>query len=333
MKSKITIQDIARLAHVSKTTVSHYLNGHYDKMSAETKERIRNVISETDYHPSTAARSLNSKQTRLLGVIIGDITSAFSNQLIKGLTDYVQKHVYQLILASSGYLVKNEQKYIQSMYDMGVDGFLVQPSPQFAAMWESLHIKKPLVYFDSPPQDTTLPYVKTDSFHAVSEATEMAVKRGYTHFLMVSADPGVIVTRQERSRGFCSCLEKHGISYDVLTADRETSLKELRDSIAPLILRYDELCIFAANNWLLKKTFQALEDFRSFIPKRLGIYGMDAYEWNNLVVPPITTILQPAEEEGIAAGRLLIQSIESTDAHPQSCVLACAINEQVSTMR
>ena len=91
MKDKVTISNIAELAKVSKTTVSFYLNGHFHKMSEQTRERIRQAIEDTGFQPNAAARSLNAKETRLLGVIIGDITSGFANQLIKGISDYARR--------------------------------------------------------------------------------------------------------------------------------------------------------------------------------------------------------------------------------------------------
>lgn len=84
-KSKITIKDIAEMAGTSKTTVSFYLNGKTEKMSEETKQRIEQVIRETNYCPSIVARSLNSKNSKLIGILIGDITNSFSNQIVKGI--------------------------------------------------------------------------------------------------------------------------------------------------------------------------------------------------------------------------------------------------------
>lgn len=333
MKDRITISDIAKRAMVSKTTVSFYLNGHFYKMSEETRNRIREVIEATGFQPNAAARSLNAKQTQLLGVVIGEITSSFANQLIKGLTEYVQQRGYQLILGSSSFQNGIERKCIESMYRMGVDGFLVQPSPQFESMWNTMGIDKPLVYFDSPPLDTSVTYVKTDSYGAVYESIQMAVRKGYTHFAMVTADPGMVITRQERLNGFRDCLNECGVTYDTIHAEQETSLEELRKALTPLLSEHENLCIFAINNRLLKKVFQALEDYRYLIPQRLGLLGMDANEWNYLVMPPITTIQQPAAEEGVVAGKLLIDAIEKKDEEKQNCILKCKINEQASTDR
>ena len=125
MKEKITIRDIAERAGTSKTTVSFFLNGKTDKMSEETQARIAQVIKETNYRPSIAARSLNAKETRLIGVIIGDITNTFANQIVKGIDDFARDNRYQLIVGNSNYNFENEKGYVNRMLAMGVDGFII----------------------------------------------------------------------------------------------------------------------------------------------------------------------------------------------------------------
>ncbi|MBR5005066.1 MAG: LacI family DNA-binding transcriptional regulator, partial [Erysipelotrichaceae bacterium] len=97
----MTISDIAKLAGVSKTTVSFYLNGKYEKMSEETRQRIEKVIEKTGYEPSVVARSLNFKQTKLIGVIIGDITNSFANQIVKGI-DALGRHEWNYEIPLQG---------------------------------------------------------------------------------------------------------------------------------------------------------------------------------------------------------------------------------------
>ena len=108
MSEKITIKEIACRAQTSKTTVSFYLNGRTDKMSEETRQRIAKVIEETNYRPSVAARLLNAKETKLIGVIIGDITNSFANQIVKGIDDIAREKRYQLIVGNSNYILENE---------------------------------------------------------------------------------------------------------------------------------------------------------------------------------------------------------------------------------
>ena len=101
MARKVTIKDIAEIAGVSKATVSFFLNGKSNKMSAETYRRIQDAIEETGYSPSVAARSLNDKSPHLFGVIIGNITKPFANRIVKGIEDYANENGWLTITASS----------------------------------------------------------------------------------------------------------------------------------------------------------------------------------------------------------------------------------------
>ena len=96
-KKRITINEIARIAGTSKTTVSFYLNGHVDRMSAATRDRVKHTIEETGYKPSPLARGMNAKKTYMLGIIIGDITNHFSNQIVKGIDSIASKAGYHLM--------------------------------------------------------------------------------------------------------------------------------------------------------------------------------------------------------------------------------------------
>jgi LacI family kdg operon repressor len=89
--SKTTIDQVAKAAGVSTTTISRYLNKKYDSMSSNTRERIQKVIEELDYRPSNIARSLKSQKSGTIGCIIADITSPFSSYVVKGLMMYVVK--------------------------------------------------------------------------------------------------------------------------------------------------------------------------------------------------------------------------------------------------
>ena len=150
MSEKITIKEIACRAQTSKTTVSFYLNGRTDKMSEETRQRIAKVIEETNYRPSVAARLLNAKETKLIGVIIGDITNSFANQIVKGIDDIAREKRYQLIVGNSNYILENEEDYVNRMLAMGVDGFIVQPSSKFDQLVDKIKNEgKEVVFIDS----------------------------------------------------------------------------------------------------------------------------------------------------------------------------------------
>ena len=153
MDNKITINEIAKLAGVSKTTISFYLNGKTQRISLKTQNRIATIIKQTNFQLILAARCLNSKSSKLIGVLISDITNTFSNQIVKGIETIASKYNYQVIVGNSEYSYQREENYIEQMLSMGV-GFIVQPTAQFRKLSKKLlKLNKPLVFFDSKLYD------------------------------------------------------------------------------------------------------------------------------------------------------------------------------------
>ncbi|NCB32477.1 MAG: LacI family DNA-binding transcriptional regulator [Erysipelotrichia bacterium] len=331
MSRKTTISDIAVLAGVSKATVSFYLNGKFSRMSEDTRKRIEQAIAKTNYQLEGTVSQRGINQKHLIGVVIGDITSPFASHIVKGLEDYTREKNYQLILGSSNYLLENERRCIDGMNEMGVGGFVVQPTAHFETMWQGLEIDKPLVYFDSPNHSTKGLWVKTNNYEAVYDAVSLLLKRGYHRFILVTADPSKIVTREERCRGFTDHLDIRKVPYDVITAEKQTDPEDLQKQLQVYINGKEDICIFASSNWLLNKVHLALEPYRSWIPRRLGLIGMDSCDWSELVSPTITTIVQPAYEEGRVAAKILIDRMEGIDEEPPNQILKCRINEMSST--
>lgn len=327
MKNKVTINDIAELAGVSKATISFYLNGHFEKMSEKTKKKIKQVIEKTGYNPSLVARSLSSKKTKIIGVIIGDITNSFANQLVKGIMDYAKEEDYQVILASSNYEFEQEKKHVRNMLAMGVDGFIVQPTVHFEDWFIHEKWSTPILYFDSPSQNTQGLWVKTNNYEAVYETCEHLVQKGYDHYIIATADPNVLATRLERNKGFIDCLELNSQSYEVFMMDEKSTpamiekkmKKELKD-------KNRRVCIFACNNWLLGTVVEGLKPYYDSIPKQLGVVGFDSLEWSEIISPSITTIVQPAYEEGMKAIAILIDKLQNRGIEPPQQILKCKVN-------
>lgn len=331
---KITIHDIAKLAGVSKTTVSFYLNGMYDKMSKDTRKQIEEVIEKTGYQPSVVARSLNAKSNKLIGVIIGDVTNNFANKVIKGIESSCYRRGYKPILVSSDYLLDNEKQYLRFLTSMHVDGFIVQPTVGFEDIYKPIAGDIPLVIFDSPIKDSKCHWVKTDSYQAVRDMVSEMEKQGYQQFVYVTADPNVLYTRKERYDGFMSAINENKLNGKVLVIEESVSDEELVKMLMNSAPSQEKaIGIIVANNWLLKKVYLALEPFMQYIPDRIGIAGFDSLEWSELSRPAVTTIVQPSFEEGEAAATMLIDIIEQKEVYQENIVLPCFINKKESTNR
>lgn len=332
MSEKITIKEIAQRANTSKTTVSFYLNGKTEKMSEDTKNRIANVIAETNYRPSIAARSLNSKGTRLLGVIIGDITNTFANQIVKGIDDLAREKKYQLIVGNSNYNRDYEERYLERMLNMGVDGFIVQPSSNFKDLIQRIKQEgKELVFIDSQVSMEHEKWIKTNNYEAVLEATEELIQKGYEDFIMLSADPQILSTRLERTQGFTDALKLAGKTCNTIIVEEDVKAEEITNQLTSDLKICSKTLIFVANCWLLPKVYVALKNYRNLIPKTIGLIGFDNLEWSNFSSPTVTTIAQPAYDEGKHAAAVLIDALEGVHEEIPNQILKCTVNWSEST--
>lgn len=332
-EKKITIKDIAEMAGVSKTTVSFYLNGKTQKMSEETKEKIEKAIKETNYKPSMVARSLNSKSSKLIGVVIGDITNSFSNQIVKGIEIIAAEKGYQLIVGNSDYRPDREENYVERMLSMGVDGFIVQPTSGFRKLSKKIDsLNKPVVFFDSKLYDLRTKWVKTNNYEVTYDAITKCIEKGYQNFYMITADPQLISTRLERSSGFVDALEDNDIKYEVLIIKNDEDRPEvIADFLDKRLNLKEKNLVFVPNCWALPTVFLALKYHKKHMPN-LGLIGFDNTEWVNFSSPTVTTIVQPAIDEGVEAARILIDQIEGGNNVSDQQELDCYINWNESTL-
>lgn len=331
-KNKVTIKEIAEMSNTSKTTVSFYLNGKTNKMSDETQKKIAKVIQETGYKPSIVARSLNYKSSKLLGILIGDITNTFSNQIVKGIEDMASKEGYQIIVGNTNYDDTKEAMYIERMLSMGVDGFIIQPTAKFRKNSTKIQeTNKPMVFFDSKIYDHKTSWVKTNNYEATYNATMECIKKGYQNYILVTADPSLISTRIERVTGFKDALTDYDLLYETqIVEDDKTNPDEIKRYFNATIDEKKKTLIFVPNCWALPMVFIALKEYHDRMPT-VGLMGFDNTEWTNFSSPSVTTIVQPGFEEGQQAAQILIHQIENPDDKQGQKVLDCTINWNQST--
>lgn len=332
MSEKLTIKDIAELASTSKTTVSFYLNGKYDKMSLDTRQRIEKVIKQTHYTPSVVARSLNTKRTKLIGVLIGDITNSFSNQIVKGIEEEAHQRGYQVIIGNSNYNQESEDIYIENMLMLGVDGFIIQPTSHFRKYSRISNDKqKPMVFFDSQLYEHRNSWIKTNNYDAVYDTVQACIDKGYERFILITAETSRLSTRIERVSGFIDALEDSKQSYDTLIIpDQNVDLEMIKSFLTEKSHPIENTLVFAPNCWALPLVFTAMKELELDLP-RVGLLGFDNTEWTTLSSPTVTTIVQPAFEEGCQATKILIDQIEGGEQEARQQTLDCSVSWKEST--
>ena len=333
-KKRITINDIAQMAGTSKTTVSFYLNGKTSRMSEDTQARIRKAIKETGYLPSPLARGMNAKKTSLIGVIIGDITNTFSNQIVKGVESVAAEEGYRILVSSSNHNRNDERAYIDRLLSVGVDGFIVQPTAQFREISKAIEDGgKQLVFFDSKFYDHASNWVKTDNYEATYKAVEACVKKGYERFLLVAAAPQLLSSRIERFSGFVDALEANEQGFTQFQVDdKGVDIEALRAFLRTNIDGTTPTLVFAPNCWALPDVYVAMREFYPLMPDRAGLLGFDNTEWVGVASPSVSVVVQPAFEEGEQACRILLDLISGEGKVEPHQVLDCSIEWGTSTL-
>ncbi|TCL65899.1 LacI family transcriptional regulator [Hydrogenispora ethanolica] len=311
-----TIKDIARLANVSKATVSRVINNKSEGVGEETKQKILRIIEELNYRPSLLARGLVTKRTHSLGLIIPDITNPFFPQLARGAEDTAAKHGYSLFLCNSDNSPEKEQRYIEAFIEKRIDGVMLASSISKSAIQSQIQLLKSVDipftlldrYLEGSEPETG---VFLDNQAGAYQATDYLLKNGHRRIVFVAGPLGVM-TSWYRFQGFQMAHYDNGVEIDyslVMEGDYQLSSgKELVERLIEAELEFT--AIFAGNDMMAIGALKALQSRGIKIPETVEVIGFDNIELSSLVEPALTTVAQPTYEMGVKGAQMLIRVIE-----------------------
>lgn len=312
---KITMADVAKHAHVSKSTVSQYLNKRYDYMGEDTKQRIQQSILQLGYQPNAVARSLKQKKTSTIGVIVANILHAFSTQVIRMIEDVCHEKDYHVIICNADDDPHKEKKYIDMLRAKQVDGLIVFPTGGNVELYLELKTSEfPLVFMDrivpGIPVETILLHNENASILAMNHF----FKSGYEKIAFVTTSLHHHITpRIERLEGYKKALGDNGIPFreEFVIGMEVNRIKEgLKEMFSqPEIPQ----AILAGNDLALMEVLNFVKEHELRIPGDLALIGIDEVSFANIYSPTLTTVMQPASKMGQKAAALLFERIESGD--------------------
>lgn len=280
-------------------------------MSEKTKKNIQKVIEEYNYIPNILARGLSKNKTNLLGVLVGDITNSFSSQIVKGIEKRAHKAGYQIIIGSSNYNDKEENIFIHKLIQMGVDGFIIQPTKNFKKNINLIKkSKKELVFIDSQTDEKNVISIKSDNTKSVYNCISKLIKNNYYEkYIMIGGNTEALSTRLERAEGFFNALKSQNLTSEFITVPNYANEKIVKEKLLKILNLNEKTLIFVPNCWLLPTIFKVLKEYRNLIPQNIGLLGFDNLDWTGFVSPTVTTIVQPAYDEGYLVADKLISLI------------------------
>lgn len=331
-KNSVTIADIAKKAGVSKTTVSFYLNKKFDKMSQKTREKIHSVIEEEEFVPNVLARSLNDKQSFLVGVMVQDTDRMEKSEFIRGVQDILQKNGYQIIMASTHYDLEEERQTIEKMLKQNVDGLIVNPSENFDLLWKRVGRSMPMVAWN-PPHVSRYPlWVRSNDYEAAYTTLEQVIQAGYTRFVMVTEEDSRQSGMPQRVTAFEHATNLNHIESTTLYIAPDQDQDGLDYQLTQQVRIDKNTCFFVTSPSLLANVYKALRRYHELMPDRIGLIGFDSQEWSQMVAPAVTTIVQPTFEEGIQAGKLILDVILDKNRELPNQVMECRLVQGETAM-
>lgn len=308
-----TISDVAKLAGVSPVTVSRVLN-RVGNVNAVTQQRVEQAIEELGYVPSGVAKSLRSKRTNSLALILPDIQNAFWTTVARGVEDAAQSSGYSVFLCNTDENPAKQLRYLDVVVSQRVDGVMIAP---FSSDGQDLALLRtrntPIVVIDRQITGWDVDSVIGDSLSGARALTSHLISLGHRR-IAVLAGPAGTATAQDRVAGYRIALAEAGIVEDARlihfgefrTISGEHMMAQALDSgVAPT-------AVFAANNAIAMGVLDELERRGLRVPQDMALVSFDDLPNTSRLFPFLTVAVQPAYEIGANAAQLLLSRLEAT---------------------
>jgi LacI family transcriptional regulator, kdg operon repressor len=314
---KVTMADVARVAGVSKSTVSQYLNKRFEYMGEKTKLKIEEAIENLGYQPNFIARSLKQKRTSMVGIIVANITHFFSTEISRAIEDYCHKHDLHAIVCNADDDPEKEKKYIEMLRAKQVDGLIIFPTGQNNDLYKSMVSQGyPVVFVDRRVENLDVFSIITDNTHSTSMAVQHFIEKGHQNIAFV-VQPLTVSTRVDRLAGYKKALMNAGLEVnpDFIV---EATITEMKSKLEQLFsLEVKPTVLFAANDRVFMAVGEFLKEKGIKLGKELELIVFDNIPFSQLLDAPISFIVQPATEMGKKAAELLLEQINKENNPPE----------------
>jgi len=305
----MTIKEVARLAGVSSAAVSRYFNG--GSLSEEKKERIRQVVEETEYVPNLAAHVMRTGRSRLIGIVVPHIHSDSLSQMMSGIVKATGREGYTCILGYSGGSIDREIRIIEGMKNNQMEGIILMgtgTNKKLRKTIEECHI--PLVV--TGQSYPNIPSVFHDDENAMRDLTgRMLKKRKNIAFIGVSEDDPA--AGKARRVGVEKAFKDAGRDpKELIRATADFSVNNGYEVTMKLLREHPEIDgIIAASDLIAHGALRALRETGRKVPKDCGIAGVGDYWADETSDPPLTSVKLYFQECGEAAAKLLFEMLRA----------------------
>jgi len=328
----VNYNDIARLAKVSQTTVSHVINETRFVMP-ETKKRVLDVMKKLKYQPNLLARSLSTGKTHTIGLVISDIRNPFYPELVQGVEELAVKNDYNVFLCNTDYDIEKGLRSIGALIKRKIDGIIVASSQVDSSILNQLlDTEVSFVLVDWGKRNISVDSLYFDYKVGIAEAVShlISLKHRNIHFI---SGPKTLKTAEIRKRNFIDAIEKHknvDLSYKIFEGDHkiEGGYKSVQKILKEKVLPTAVVCSNDLTAIGAMKAFQA-SDIK--VPDDISIVGLDNIALTEIVSPTLTSIELERYRIGQTAMELLLNRIRNKKLPKQTCIFKTRLIVREST--
>jgi len=313
MLKPITIKDIAEELKVSIATVSRALRGS-SEIKKETKIAVLEMAKKMDYHPNLLARSLSSKKSKIIGVVVPTINRYFWSNSISGIENIAYREGYKVMIFQSGELFDKEVEIVETLANSRVDGIIIAFSKETGTYCHVQHVIDrgiPVVLLERTCETLEASKVKTDDENGAYIITNHLIEKGRTKIAYISG-PLSIGVCNDRLKGYQKALLDAGLPVinELILEVEDFSFDQAGQALEKLWnqgTKPDGIFCFA--DILAIGTIHAAHNLGIKIPDKLSVAGFGDDETSRFISPPITTMSQPSFEMGELAAQIILEEI------------------------
>ncbi|MFJ7735747.1 LacI family DNA-binding transcriptional regulator [Lysinibacillus sp. NPDC097287] len=313
------IKDVAKHANVSVATVSRFLNKK-GYVSEAAKEGIEAAIAVLNYRPNQVARSLSTKQTNLIGLIVPDITNPFFPELARAVEDIALSYGYTVVLCNSDEKAEKEELYINMLTQKYVAGFIVTTNLLKAPHYED--VSAPIVALDRTI-NSSIPTVATDNVEGARIGTEYLLTCGAKNIVCMRGPVG-LGPADDRVIGFLQATSGKAVQTRIIECP--FSFESAEKIAEQILLDFPDIDgIFASSDTSAIAALKVAQSMGRLVPNDLQIVGFDGVQLGNMVSPGLTTVAQDIYKMGAHATRMLIKMIEDSSLQEKNVTVSAEL--------
>ena len=313
---RTSIRDIAEAAGVSTTLVSFVLNGKANqyRINEETARRIIEIAKEMNYNPNIAAKSLRNGRSKIIGVVVSDISNPFFASIARLFEDEAAKYGYTVFFGSSDERADKMEHIIKNLMSRGVDGLVVVPCENTKDFISSLVLRDvSIVLLDRYFPGVKISSVALNNYETTSKATQHLLNFGYNSPGIVAYDVQLI-HMQDRIKGYESCMRDAGYEQKIRTMRiAQGSPIESAGSIVTQALKQGVDSFIFATNLISLSCLYAIKDLGPSLTDRIGLIGFDGNPAFDFFSRPISYIQQPVSALVQKSLQLLMENMENQE--------------------